>query len=62
MNEARWEYRIEEIKRGFWPSFDAAAVKAQLNQFGAEGWELVQVQFNRWDYPVRCFLKRRCVR
>jgi len=59
MSDDRWEYRIEEVKRGFWLRYAAEPEQARLNQWGMAGWELVQVQFNRLDLPARYFLKRR---
>lgn len=45
----RWEYKLISTNDvpggGFWGGKDQEAVEAYLNQLGADGWEIIGVDF-----------------
>ena len=51
----RWSYKVVELKSTFL-GLKAEAVQQALNQLGAQGWELVNVQ--NQGLNLRLYLKR----
>ena len=51
----RWSYKVVELKSTFL-GLKAEAVQQALNQWGAQGWELVNVQ--NQGLNLRLYLKR----
>lgn len=39
----RWKFQVVEIKPDFWGRLKPEVIQEQINQMGAQGWELVSV-------------------
>jgi hypothetical protein len=60
MAAARWTYRIVrlEVKGATKARIDLAAAEAELDQLGADGWELVSAVAGSESGSVLCVFKR----
>lgn len=53
-----WEYKIVNINSSVWKKELATKVEEQLNTYGKDGWELVDVYFDHRGILERCIFKR----
>ena len=54
----RWTYQVVEIKTDVWGSMKPALLQEQVNKWGAQGWELVNVVSPGLASPMYAFFKR----
>lgn len=55
----RWSYKVVEIKPTFTGRITSETIQAELDKYGGQGWELVQVLHSGHGlHPAKLFFKR----